>query len=192
MYFWIARWIFLLWDALLVAWAVAIMTSKPSAQSQDSEFHLLQIGIQVLGLWMIFGSPFLLRKTIFADRLLPAHTDVAVLGLLLTVAGMLLTAWARILIGSHKKNAVVPRRGNVFVRKGPYRMARHPIYTGLIFATLGTAIVFLRAECFAGALLVAVGFWFKLRSDERLMLQQFGEEYARYRNEVRALIPFIL
>lgn len=192
MYFWIARWIFLLWAALLIAWAVVLMTSKPAAQPQNSESRLLQIGIQVLGLWLIFGSPFLLRRTVFAGRLLPAHTDVAVLGLLLTFVGMLLTGWARILIGRHRHHAATPRRGYIFIRKGPYRLARHPVYTGLIFAALGTAIVFLRAECFVGALLVGVGFWFKLRSDERHMLRQFGEEYARYRNEVRALIPFIL
>lgn len=187
MYFWIARWIFLLWAALLVAWVVTLMTSKPAGQQRNSESLYLQIAIQVIGLWLIFGSPFLLRRTIFVDRLLPAHTDVAVLGLLLTAAGMLLATWARILVG----RAETPRRGHIFIQKGPYRLARHPIYSGLTFAALGTAIVFLRAECFVGALLIALGFWFKLRSDERHMLQKFGEEYARYRNQVRALIPFI-
>ena len=68
----------------------------------------------------------------------------------------------------------------------------HPVYVGMILASLGKAIVFLRADCFAGILLIAIAFWFKLRIEERFMLQQFGEENARYRGRVRALIPFVL
>ena len=196
MYFWIARWIFLLWDALLIAWAVSLMTSQPAIQTQNSESRIAQIAIQVFGMWMIFGSPFLLRRTILADRILPTRASIALLGLSFTVLGMLWAAYARITLGrnwnpSGREGVMISRRGHRFIRRGPYRLARHPIYAGLIFAVLGTAIVYVRLECFAGALLVAIGLWFKLRSEEKFMLAHFSEDYARYQSEVRALIPFV-
>jgi protein-S-isoprenylcysteine O-methyltransferase Ste14 len=71
-------------------------------------------------------------------------------------------------------------------------VVRHPIYTGLLFAVIGTALVYGHARCFVGVLLIALGWWLKLRIEEQFMLQQFGDQYARYRREVRALIPFVL
>ena len=191
MYSWIARWIFLLWDALLIFWAVVAMTTAPGIQRESSEFRFLQVAIQVVGLWMLFGSSHLLRKTVLADRLLLPGTGVAISGLALTVAGMLFSGWARLAGGRNWSSAVISPNGKQLIRNGPYRLVRYPIYTGIIFAALGTAIVFLRAECFAGVALIAVGFWLRMRIEEEFMLQQYGEEYARYRSTVRALIPFV-
>lgn len=192
MYFWISRWIFLLWYALFVAWVIAAMTSKRSVQHQGSESRLLQIAVQVVAYWLLLGSPFWLRGTVMTDDLLPATSAVALFGLSLTTAGMLFCVWARITIGRNWSGAVTIKQDHQLIRTGPYRLVRHPIYTGLMTAALGTAIVFLRAECFAGVALMTLGFSYKLRIEEQFMLQQFGEEYARYREQVRALIPFVL
>ena len=191
MYSWIARWIFLLWDALLIFWAVVAMTTAPDMQRQSSESRFLQIAIQVVGFWMLFGSTHLLRKTVLSDRLLPPHTDVAVSGLVVTMAGMLFSAWARLAGGHSRSRDAANQQEDKLFRNGPYKLVRYPIYTGIIVAALGTAIVFLRAECFAGVALIAIGFWLRLRIEEEFMLRQYGEEYARYRSTVRALIPFV-
>jgi protein-S-isoprenylcysteine O-methyltransferase Ste14 len=69
---------------------------------------------------------------------------------------------------------------------------RHPIYTGLLVAFAGTAIA--RGE-WRGVLAVALvfaSFWRKLRIEERWMIETFGDAYLRYRDEVRAIIPFVL
>ena len=69
---------------------------------------------------------------------------------------------------------------------------RHPIYTGFLLALLGTAFVYGQARCFIGLLIVGLGFWLKSRIEEQFMVQQFGEQYLRYRQQVRALIPYLL
>ena len=77
------------------------------------------------------------------------------------------------------------------VTSGPYRMVRHPIYTGLLLAFLGTAIA--RGE-WRGLLAVALAlwaFWRKSRVEERLMREQFGGAYEEYSQRVAALIPFV-
>jgi len=192
MYTSIARWIIVPWAVLFAAWAIAAMTSKPTVQRQGSGARLLQVASLVVAYWLILGSPFWLNGTVMLDNLLPAISAVAVFGLILTIAGMLFCAWARITLGRNWSGTVTIKQDHKLISTGPYRLVRHPIYTGLIVAALGTAIVFLRAECFLGVVLMTLSFWYKMSIEEQFMLQQFGEEYARYRSRVRALIPFVL
>ena len=77
-------------------------------------------------------------------------------------------------------------------RSGPYRLVRHPIYTGLLLAFLGTAIAIGQWRGVLALLIVFVALWRKLRLEERWLGEIFGEAYARYRAEVAALIPFLL
>jgi protein-S-isoprenylcysteine O-methyltransferase Ste14 len=77
------------------------------------------------------------------------------------------------------------------IRSGPYAHLRHPIYTGLLLALIGSAIV--RGE-WRGVLAVLIAFaalWRKLRLEERWMIETFGDDYRRYRERTAALIPFI-
>jgi protein-S-isoprenylcysteine O-methyltransferase Ste14 len=62
----------------------------------------------------------------------------------------------------------------------------------MLLAMLGTAFIYGVARCFLGVPIVGLGFWLKVQIEEQFMVQQFGEQYVRYRQEVRALIPYIL
>ena len=68
---------------------------------------------------------------------------------------------------------------------------RHPIYTGQLLMGLGTATGSGRLVAFAGLALFFVGFWIKLRQEEKLLVRRFPEDYPAYRARVRALIPFV-
>jgi protein-S-isoprenylcysteine O-methyltransferase Ste14 len=76
------------------------------------------------------------------------------------------------------------------VDTGPYRLVRHPIYTGLIAAMIATAL--LRPGLFgiAGVALIALSFVIKYRLEERFLMEELGPEYAAYRKRVPALVPF--
>jgi len=124
--------------------------------------------------------------------ILPAADGTAWAGLTLMAAGMLLSFWARAAIGRNWSGAVTLKQNHELIRHGPYRLVRHPIYTGLILAALGTAVIYLRLSGFAGVIVIAAGLWYKLQLEERFMLQRFGDEYRQYRASVPALIPFVL
>jgi len=68
---------------------------------------------------------------------------------------------------------------------------RHPIYTGLSLAFLGTAIGFGELRGWIGLPILVFGWKHKAKIEERFMVEQFGERYERYRREVKALIPLI-
>ena len=62
----------------------------------------------------------------------------------------------------------------------------------MLLAMLGTAFIFGTARCFVGVPIVGLAFWLKVQIEEQFMVQQFGAQYANYRQQVRALIPFVL
>jgi protein-S-isoprenylcysteine O-methyltransferase Ste14 len=98
--------------------------------------------------------------------------------------------WARRHIGSNWSGTVTVKTDHVLVRTGPYGWARHPIYTGLLTAILGTAIARGDLRGLLGVVLCTIAFVIKLRIEERWMREVFGEEYRRYSKEVPALVPF--
>jgi protein-S-isoprenylcysteine O-methyltransferase Ste14 len=110
----------------------------------------------------------------------------------LTAGGLLFSVWARVRLGRNWSATVTIKDQHELIADGPYRFVRHPIYTGLLVAILGTALA--RGD-WRGMLAMAIvswAFWRKLTIEERWLAQQFGDDYAAYRRRVAALVPFIL
>jgi protein-S-isoprenylcysteine O-methyltransferase Ste14 len=75
----------------------------------------------------------------------------------------------------------------------PYRFVRHPIYTGILLAILGTFLALIRSpSALLIFLLVTALFFHKLRLEEKLMRDTFPTQYPAYQQHVKALIPFVL
>ena len=129
---------------------------------------------------------------LLSNRLLPPTHRVFFVGIALVVVGLLFTIWARLYLGRNWSGVVTLKKDHELVRGGPYRFVRHPIYSGLLLAITGSAVV--RGE-WRGVLALIIAFvalWRKLRLEERWLGEAFGEQYAAYRAEVAALIPFVL
>ena len=69
---------------------------------------------------------------------------------------------------------------------------RHPIYTGLLLALIGSALFRGEWRGVVAVALAAASIWRKLRIEERWMREQFGAVYEDYSRRVPALIPFVL
>ena len=111
----------------------------------------------------------------------------------LMLAGLAFSWWARIHLGRLWSSTITLKRGHRIVDTGPYRLVRHPIYTGLIAALLVTAAVDATITALIGAASVVLGLSLKARSEERfLMIELGGEAYRDYCRRVPMLIPFIL
>src|SRR5205814_7527021 len=102
------------------------------------------------------------------------------------------SVWARVYLGGNWSAAVAVKADHELIRTGPYRYARHPIYTGILVALAGTALA--RGE-WRGLVALAfafLGLWRKLSLEEALLTEVFGAQYADYQANVPALIPFLL
>jgi protein-S-isoprenylcysteine O-methyltransferase Ste14 len=123
------------------------------------------------------------------DRFIPALVEVGAAGWMLTVLGMLFAIWARVTLGRNWSAKVVIRQGQQLVTTGPYALARHPIYTGLLAAIAGTALYDGRWRALLGLAFFSIGFWLKARSEEDLLKGEFGEEHRAYRARTPMLMP---
>ena len=113
-------------------------------------------------------------------------------GLALLSLGLAFSVWARLSIGRNWSATVTVKEDHELVRTGPYRFVRHPIYTGLLLGFTGTAVALAEWRGVLAVALVFLALWRKLKLEERWMGEVFGDRYAVYKREVRALAPFLL
>ena len=111
-------------------------------------------------------------------------------GALLCALGLGFAVWARIHLGRNWGMPMSLREGHELVTTGPYAYVRHPIYTGILLAMLGSALAVALAWLWALALFF-VYFLYSAFAEERMMSEQFPEAYAAYKARSRMLIPFI-
>jgi protein-S-isoprenylcysteine O-methyltransferase Ste14 len=178
-----------LWMVVALVWIVSALGTKRTIRSQSSGSQLLYTAILAVGVYLIFaqksGIPWL------DHQLFPVTVPIAVVGLLAVLMGIAFSVWARFMLGGNWSNRVTVKENHTLVRRGPYRIVRHPIYSGILLGMLGSALQRGELRCFAGVLICWFSFWLKTRAEERFMVQSFGEQYLQYRHKVKALAPFI-
>jgi protein-S-isoprenylcysteine O-methyltransferase Ste14 len=145
----------------------------------------------VISIWLLFPS-YASEGRVMTARMYSPSQAIAVLGMLMVIAGIAFACWARHVIGSNWSSEVQVKQGHELIQRGPYSLVRHPIYTGLLLAFLGTAVAIGEWHGLLAVAIIAVSFWFKLRLEERWMRENFGEVYVNYMHRVKALIPGVL
>ncbi|MDE2290542.1 MAG: isoprenylcysteine carboxylmethyltransferase family protein [Elusimicrobia bacterium] len=177
------------WGLWALYWWYAARGAAPAEKKESLASRLAHIVPTVLCFLALFapwaGLPV---HAALYGRLSPLHP----FGAAVTVAGALYMVWARVHLGRNWSAIVTLKEGHSLIRSGPYALTRHPIYTGYILAFLGAVLALGEWRgVFALAALVAT-YWRKLHVEEEFLRSRFGEEYDRYRAEVKALVPFVV
>jgi len=179
-----------LWAIWLIYWVVAALRTKQIAREEDIRSRLshhvpLILGAVLLGVPRIFGATL-------EQRYHPHTFGWFLAGAVLVAIGLAFSILARAWLGGNWSSMVTLKQDHELIRSGPYAIVRHPIYTGLLVALLGTAIVVGKWRALIGLALFVIAIVRKLTIEERFMSEQFGEAYARYREQVPALLPFLI
>jgi protein-S-isoprenylcysteine O-methyltransferase Ste14 len=179
------------WATAAVVWIVAAFGAKRTVEKRRWGWKRMALLLAVL------VALVLLRRTGLPlpdtrRSLWPYTPLVAVIADLLTLAGLVVTLWARVTLGGNWSGSVVLKEDHELVQHGPYRYVRHPIYSGLLLMVLGFVIFAGRLSTVVGFLVLFVGFWIKSRDEEQLLMDHFPRAYAEYRKRTRALVPFLL
>jgi len=178
-----------LWAALGIVWLAGAFAVKPAARRQSLSSRLLQTALGVLGVLIGFTKPFSFGW--LRSPFVPSSPGVVYTGLVFVFVGIGFAIWARLSLGGNWSGTITVKENHTLVKKGPYVIVRHPIYSGLFVALLGMAIVFREVRGLIGAGLLLVMFGIRLRMEERFMTEEFGSEYREYKGQVKGLIPFV-
>lgn len=182
-------WTQYLWTLMMLVWIAGMVRTRRTVRRQTTSSRLWQAGMVLLGAWLLFG-----KGTGYAwldATVVPVTPAVAIAGVVILAAGIGFAVWARVTLGANWSGTVTVKEGHTLIRRGPYRIVRHPIYTGILLGLAGTALTRGTLHALLAVPVCAFGFWLKLRTEEQFMFDEFGEEYLRYRSEVRALVPYL-
>ena len=180
----------ILWLAWLAYWFFAALHVKRMRRRERLSSLLLNRGLLAIGALLLAFE----RQPLpwLSERFLPLSMVFYWIGLVMLATGLALAVWARRHLGRNWSGIVTVKQDHELIRSGPYGLVRHPIYTGLLLAILGTTVAIGEWRGLLAFALIAAGFVLKFKTEERFMSETFGEQYARYRAEVRSLVPFVI
>ena len=170
------------WAAFWLYWLAASVGVK-AGQSRWARFAGVRLAIVVLILLLLrLGG---LRGHTVTDT--PWRLGV---GLALFLLGLALAVWARLYLGRNWGLPMTRKEDPELVTTGPYRSIRHPIYTGIILAMIGTAVA-ISWYWLVAVVVLGAYFVYSAAAEERYMAERFPDTYPAYKRSTKMLIPFI-
>jgi protein-S-isoprenylcysteine O-methyltransferase Ste14 len=113
-----------------------------------------------------------------------------VIGVLILALGATLIAWAIASLRSWRFRAKL-NKGHELATGGAFRVLRHPIYSGMNLAALGTLLWVPTPVVWIGFILIVLGSDLRARAEETLLHRAFGSEYAEYSTRTKRFIPYV-
>lgn len=174
------------WAALAVVWLVGAVHVKPALRATNANARVASFGAILFGFFLLAST---WAPDWLASQALLAGPAIQLTGAALTILGCLFAIWARLALADNWSGRPTVKAGHELVVRGPYALARHPIYTGILVAAIGTGLTDLQWRRVLGVVIIALSLLFKIRQEERLMVETFPDNYPLYQRRVKKLIP---
>ena len=170
------------WAAFWLYWLVAAFSVKRGHVPWSRE-----MGIRAV---IVVAVILLVRSGAFRDHGLDTDPWRAGLGLALFTLGLAFAIWARVHIGRNWGTPMTQKVEPELVTSGPYRLVRHPIYSGILVAGVGTAVA-LNWLLLTVVGLAGIYFVVSATVEERYLTEQFPDIYPAYKRSTKMLMPFL-
>jgi protein-S-isoprenylcysteine O-methyltransferase Ste14 len=175
------------WIVFVLYWAAGALKTRRTVtqESLASRFGILLL--ELLGFFLLFSGAAgisMLGRRVFAQTIAGATAGVVV-----TWIGIAIALWGRWHLGQFWSARVTLKEGHQLIRTGPYAFFRHPIYSGLDLAAIGSALAIDQWRSVAGVVLIILGYWIKARKEESMLSTQFGEAFEKHCRGTGFLIP---
>jgi protein-S-isoprenylcysteine O-methyltransferase Ste14 len=175
------------WYVFVAYWAISWLRVKRTKTAESLNSRLATILPMVLVFELLFSNA--LRVGPLRLRFLPVEDWIVWSGIALTSLGVALAIWARYSIGQYWSARVTLKEGHRVIRSGPYAWVRHPIYTGMLLAAMGTALVIGEWRGVLAVTVMWAAHYRKALREEALLTRELGEEYVSYRRSTGFLFP---
>ena len=175
------------WIVFVLYWIVSAIRTRDTLQTESFVSRYSILLIEVAGFVLLFrhseGIGFL------GDRFMHRTLASAIVGSILIWMGIGLAIWARYHLAEYWSARITIKEDHQLIRTGPYARLRHPIYSGIVLAAIGSAVVIDQWRCVLGVCLVLIGYCIKARKEETMLTQQFGDAFREHQKHAGFLIP---
>ena len=171
------------WGAFWLYWLVAAFSMKKARLAWSRELRIRAV--------IVVAAILLSRLGAFRGHGVNTDAWRAGIGLFLFAVGLGFAIWARVHIGRNWGTPMMERAEPELVTSGPYHLVRHPIYSGILVAGIGTAVA-VSWWWSAAVVLAGVYFLYSARVEERYLADQFPDTYPTYKRSTKMLLPFTL
>jgi protein-S-isoprenylcysteine O-methyltransferase Ste14 len=180
----------------LAFWAVLIAYLVRGARTADASIARPQRGSVFLRLFKAAAMLYVLALLYVPAAVgVPVHPVLSgavrgLAGVVLCAAGVVLVIAARVALGRNWSDLVVLKTDHELIQSGPYRWIRHPLYSGVLLAVLGSALTVHTRIAYVTVPVLLAGFAIKSHREENLLERNFPA-YRQYRARVKGFIPLV-
>jgi protein-S-isoprenylcysteine O-methyltransferase Ste14 len=186
-----ARVIAVFWLVFIVYWLISAIGAKKRIRRNSWWLGAWFRVALVIGAFRLQHLPVFQKLSHdFHLGVASSHPVIGIIGIVLCATGIAFAIWARRHLGRNWGMPMSLQEGHELVTTGPYARVRHPIYTGILLAMLGSALA-VGAAWFLPFLIFCAYFVYSAKTEEKLMIQQFPNEYPAYQARTKMLVPFV-
>ncbi len=174
------------WAVFWIYWFVTAATAKRSVGRHNAFTYY-----RIILLLVFVALANLPSHSGLRNQALVVHSlTLKIIGTLIFIAGLLFAVWARATMGNNWGMPMTTKEQPELVTTGPYRFVRHPIYTGIITASIGTTLA-------AGwgwlvfTILIGGYFIYSAFNEEDYLAKEFPDSYPKYKSRTKMLLPFL-
>ena len=175
------------WQLLALVWLVMFFGMKRAKRMEGWGERAQHVFLILLGFWMLIRNSWNWGPLNY--RLVPDVFPVWATGLAMTAVGIGVAIWARLSLGSNWSGMVTLKKDHQLVSSGLYRWIRHPIYSGILLAMFGTAMIAGHLRGWLGVVLVFAAFYFKARREEGFLREEFGRSFEDHARRTGMFLP---
>jgi protein-S-isoprenylcysteine O-methyltransferase Ste14 len=177
-------------EVTLIVWGggelFALLRTRGGARAGRDPTYFVMTAALVVG---VFGA-FNLARYVRAADITGGRAWPVVAGLAILVCGVALRAWAIVTLGRFFTYAVAVQEGQNVIESGPYRLVRHPSYTGLLIGLAGAGLALDNWLALAAIVLIPLAaILVRIGSEEATLNRELGEPYRAYSARTRRLVP---
>jgi protein-S-isoprenylcysteine O-methyltransferase Ste14 len=177
------------WMVFFLYWAISALSSKVAKKSESVLARFQRMVPLVVAYSLLFYQ--VTRVGWLGKRFVADTSAAAVIGVTLTTAGVAFAIWARWHLGANWSAIVSIREQHELIRTGPYRRVRHPIYTGMLLAMAGTALVLGELRGLLAFAITLFAFYWKACKEEAWLTREFGESFEAHAKQTGMFLPKI-
>jgi protein-S-isoprenylcysteine O-methyltransferase Ste14 len=179
-----------LWFVFCVYWGVTALRVKRTRHTEPAGLRLATVAVLAFGAFLIFSRT--INFGILSRRFIPDNAIAKEIAVALVACGVAIAIWARRHLGEFWSARVTLKEDHQLIQTGPYARVRHPIYSGLLLAVIGTGLFVGEWRAVLGVFLIFVSHWLKALREEKMLISQFGKSYEEYRHRTGSLVPRLL